>query len=151
MRYVSTLPELLRAVPDKLGAMDERLGQQVERQDRIDDVLARLTGLLTEQQRTTQTLAGAIDALAEQTRGGFEGIAQLRQSVAALDDRAEGTGQAIKSIEESLRARETQSDAAVQKQNRQIARLLAMVVVFLVVVLIAVVGGVAFAWWRMTA
>lgn len=147
LRQVTSLPDVLRTVPDQLGAIDARFREQSERQDRMDDVLARMTSVLNEQQRTAQSLATALDSLAGRHDELSAHLARLGGEVSAARESAEAGAQAARRVEENVRECDTLTVNTLHRETKRIHRLFVVVVVLLVVTLLGV-GAVAYAVWR---
>lgn len=145
LSYLSHLPEVLKAMPEAqrlhgqtLQAIGQQLQQQVEQQDRLVQILDKVTASGVDQRELLEELHQRVDSAAQQNSSISENLRQVTSAVESMGRLSESSTQALRQLHEGLSTRQEMAERSIQKQDTRLTAMMMAAVILSAAALIAV-------------
>ena len=143
--HLSTLPEVLRSIPESsrvqseaLGAIHQSIEQQNSQQSKLGDILDRLSVADSQQGRTLEALQQTVSSLNEHDQTISLNMQSLGISLESVSNNSESSARVLEQLRDNSARRDGELERVIKRQNTRFTTMLTVAIVLSVAALSAV-------------
>lgn len=143
--HLSTLPEVLRAIPESnraqseaLGAIHQSIERQTNQQSKLGEILDRLSTADTQQGRTLEALQQTVSSLNEHDQAISSNMQSLGIALESMSNNSQSSAQVLEQLRDNAARRDGELERVIKRQNTRFTTMLTIAIVLSVGALTAV-------------
>jgi DNA repair exonuclease SbcCD ATPase subunit len=150
LKYLSHLPEALATIPESnrvqgetLKAIHQQLSHNTGQQQKLGDILERLSSAASDQKSTLDVLEDRMEQLNQHDARISENLSSVGQAMTAVSRHSADSTKVLEQLRENLHARDSELQAILNKQGSRFTTMLAVAII-LAIAALAAVGTIAY-------
>jgi len=150
LKYLSHLPDALATIPESnrvqgetLKAIHQQLAHNTGQQQKLGDILERLSTAATDQKSTLSALEDRVDQLNQHDARITENLSHVGQAMQAVSRNSADSTKVLEQLRENLHARDAELQSILNKQGSRFTTMLAVAIILSIAAL-AAVGTIAY-------
>jgi len=145
LRHLSHLPEALRTIPEShrmqsetLRAIHAQISQQGAQQERLADILGRISEADVQQRSTLEALKDRVETLNEHDQAISNNLSSVGSAMQTVSKNSHTSAQVLEQMRDNLNSRDGELERILQKQGSRFTTMLAIAIFLSIAALVAV-------------
>lgn len=135
---LQSIPEATRAQGETLKAIGEQIEQQVDQQNRLNDILTKVTEANVDQKELLQSLHQRTQQVTQHNEAIADNLRQVGSAIAEMGRSTESSTKVLEQFRECLDSRDNQFQQIIEKQSSRVTALVIVAISLAALALIAV-------------